>query len=219
MRFLSNLLPLLKASSETTPHFSRSISIFSAGYEERINFDDLDLKNTFSTRRCAAHTIVMNDFMTEEFAARAPGTTFIHSSPLAVKTALGRDAPLWVRVLAQAAGLLFAPLFVGEKETGERYTFLATSALYPPFKPGGDEPRAKGIAVPWGVKTVMQGADGRDGSGAYLVNWSNEPTGSKKLLQEYREKGTGKIVWEHTMGIFERVEKLNQNRAAGKTTA
>jgi len=217
MRFISNLLPLLKASSETAPHFSRSISVLGAGYEEKINFDDLELKNTFSPRKCAAHTIVMNDFMTEEFSARQPGTTFIHSSPLAVKTALARDAPLWMRVLAQGAGFLLTPFFVSEQETGLRHTFLATSAFYPPKSPFGDDALAKGIAVPGGTKTVMPGTDGKDGSGAYLVNWNNEITRGNKLLQEYREKGTGKIVWEHTLGIFERVERLSQERAAGAT--
>ena len=216
MRFISQLLPLLKAGSETAPYFSRSISVLGAGYEEKIDFSDLDLKRSFSPRKCAAHTIVMNDFMTEEFSARQPGTTFIHSSPLAVKTELVRDAPLWARILAQGVGFLLTPFFVGVRETVERHAFLATSALYPPKSPFGEEALAKGIPVPWGLKTVMPGADGKDGSGAYIVSWNNEITGKQKLLQEYREKETGKAVWEHTMGIFERIERLNQERAAGR---
>lgn len=217
MRFISNLLPLLNASSEMAPHYSRSISVLGAGYEEKIDFSDLDLKNTFSPRKCAAHTIVMNDIMAEEFSIRQPGTTFIHSSPLAVYTELGRDAPLWARVLAKGFAFVFSPFFVSAKETGERHTFLATSALYPPRKPFEIGPLSKGIIVPGGSKTVMPGADGKDGSGAYLVNWNNEITGREKLLQDYRDTGTGRVIWEHTMGIFEQVEKLRQERVAGKT--
>src|SRR6187402_3445580 len=81
MRFITNLLPLLRTAARTTPNFSRSVSILGAGREGHINLDDLDLKSTFSGVSCAAHTIVMNDFMVEEFAAREPGTTFIHSFP------------------------------------------------------------------------------------------------------------------------------------------
>jgi hypothetical protein len=32
-------------------------------------------------------------------------------------------------------------------------------------------------------------------------------------LSDLREKGVAKTIWEHTVGTFERVEKLNQAKA------
>lgn len=212
MRFITNLLPLLRNATSTPPHFSRILSILSAGTEGRVNFEDLELKNTFSRMRCATHTIVMNDFMAEEFAAREPRTSFIHSAPLAVNTGLARELPLWARLPIKALSPLMAPFMVGADETGARQLFIATSGLFPPAKPAGDSVLAAGVPVPKGL-SVAKGANGKVGSGGYLVNWNGEITGKEALLKEYHDKGVGKIVWEHTMGIFDRVEKINQAKA------
>lgn len=97
---------------------------------------------------------------------------------------------------------------VGREETGARQLFHATSGVYPPAKPVGD---AGGVPAPNGLE-IMKGVEGQVGTGGYAVNWNGDITG-KKILEEYREKGVGKTVWEHTMGIFERVEKVNKGRA------
>ncbi|KAH8592998.1 hypothetical protein B0O99DRAFT_628602 [Bisporella sp. PMI_857] len=215
MRFIHNLLPLLTTATTIAPHFSRSLSILGAGDEGKINLDDLDLQTSFSPAKCAAHTIVMNDFMTEEFSARTPGISFVHSFPGLVNTGLSRELPLWARLPAKALTTLFSPIMVGAEETGARQLFIATSAAYPPAKPVAEEVTAKGVEAEWG-RSVMPGVDGKEGSGAYIVNWNNEPGGKKKLLAEYREKGIGKAIWEHTMATFDRVDKLNQQ--LGKTS-
>lgn len=214
MRFITNLLPQLRNATTTAPHFSRTLSILGAGTEGKVNFDDLELKNTFSTGRCAAHTIVMNDFMAEELASREPGTSFIHSSPGVVNTGIARELPAWARIPLKAFSPLLSPLMVGADETGARQLFNATSGLYPPVKPFENDPLASGVPVPWGLKQVMTGSNGKEGSGGYLVSWNNEITGKQNLLKEYREKGVGATVWEHTMEIFERVKKINQERTS-----
>ena len=215
MRFIQNLRPLLKTATTTAPHFSRTLSVLSAGSEGKLNFDDLELKNTYSGARCATHTITMNSFMAEEFAARDQGTTFAHSFPSAVNTGIARELPVWARAGLTIFKPLILPFMVSPEETGARQLFIATSGVYPPAKPAGNEALASGVPAPKGLE-IMKGANGQVGSGGYLVNWNDDITG-KKILDEYHEKGVGKIVWEHTMGIFERVEKINKGRAEAGT--
>lgn len=212
MRFITNLLPQLQAAASSPPHFSRTLSILGAGHEGTVNFSDLDLSKSYSGQSCANHTIVMNDFFAEELAKRNPGTSFIHSSPGIVMTNIARELPLWARV-----GLtLFKPaislLSTSQEETGERQLFLATSGLYPPAKPAAS---ASGVKIPAGQK-LRVGSNGSEGSGAYLSNWDNEPAGKVKLLAEYRAEGKGKTIWDWTMDVFQRVEKINTDRGATK---
>lgn len=214
MRFISNLLPQLRNATTVAPHFSRTLSVLGAGTERKVNFDDLELKNNFSGIRCAAHSIVMNDFMTEEFAKREPAISFIHSFPGLVNTGVARELPAWIRIPVKALFPLFSAFSVGAEETGARQLFIATSGLYPPAKPFESAPLASGVPAPQGIKKVMTGSDGKEGSGGYLVNWNNEITGKQDLLKEYHEKGFGPTAWKHTIGIFERVEKINQQRAS-----
>ena len=209
MRFVYNLLPQLRAASAEPPHFSRTVSVLGAGHEGAINLSDLDLKTTFSGARCATHTIVMNDFMAEEFAAREHGISFLHTNPGVVNTGLARGLPIWARALMKVATPLLSLFFVSADETGQRQLFLASSGIYPPAKPAQGAPLAAGVPFPKDF-SVSKGSNGKVGSGAYLVNWNGDISGNEKILSDYREKGVGKTVWEHTMGIFKQVEKINQ---------
>lgn len=211
--FIKNLLPELRQATQKAPHFARTLSILGAGTEGKVNFEDLDLKYTFSRARCAAHTIVMNDFMMEEFATKDPAISFVHSFPSIVNTGIARELPSGVRMLTKVVLPLFAPFTVSKEETGERQLFIATSGLYPPATPEGSHQGAKGVEVPWGPKLMANGADGKEGSGAYLVNWNNETTGKIALLKEYREKGAGTLIWDHTTNIFAKVLKQVQVEA------
>jgi len=217
MRFIHNLLPLLRVASTTTPHFSRTLSVLGAGHEGVVNLDDLGLDKSFSGAKCANHTIVMNDFMAEEFAAREPAISFIHSSPGVVNTGIARELPAWVRIPLKIATPLLLPFMVGASETGERQLFHATSGIYPPAKPAQGAPLAAGTPAPTGLE-ISEGADGKIGSGAYLVNWNGDITGKSKVLSEYREKGVAKLVWEHTIGVFGQVEKRNLERSSVGTS-
>jgi hypothetical protein len=154
----------------------------------------------------------MNDFMVEELATREPATSFIHSFPSIVNTGIARELPAWARFPVKVLMPVLSPFTVGAGETGARQLFIATSGLYPPAKPFENDPLASGVPVPWGLKQIMLGSDGKEGSGGYIVNWNNEITGKQKLLKEYREKGAGATIFKHTLGIFERVEKINQER-------
>ncbi len=59
--------------------------------------------------------------------------------------------------------------------------------------------RPSGVAV--ARSTVMQ--DGK-GNGVYRVNWNAEVWKDNKILEKYREDGLGQLVYDHTMGVFEK---------------
>jgi hypothetical protein len=65
--------------------------------------------------------------------------------------------------------------------------------------------------MPKGLSAV-EGANGQIGSGGYILNWDCEVTGQGKLLSGYRDRGMANAVWDHTQGMFDKVEKLNGNK-------
>lgn len=211
MRVITNLLPLMRTASSTGPHISRSLSVLGAGNENKVNFDDLDLKNTFSGQRCAAHSIVMNDFMVDELASRNPGISFMHSSPRVVLTGAVRELPFWARAALKVLTPVISLFAVSADETGERQLFHATSGLYPPAKPADGSATAAGSPAPKGV-SVMKGMDGKVGSGGYNVLWDGEIIKKNAILEEYQKKGVGQIVWEHTVATFEKVDKSTEKK-------
>jgi hypothetical protein len=217
MRFISNLLPQLRTASPTPPHFARSVSVLSAGTAQgSINMDDIELRKTFSGPRNAAHTIIMNDIMAEQYAAREPGITFAHTFPSAVNTGLARELPVWARAAIKVL-MPFIYLFtVGADETGQRQLFHATSGMYPPASPAADAPFASGVPLSTGVP-VSTGANGQVGSGGYLVNWNGDRA-KKAKLSGLNEEDVSKTIWEKTAEVFRRVEKLNEERAAASTS-
>ena len=98
---------------------------------------------------------------------------------------------------------LLTPFAVSVEECGERMCFYATSARYPPRKSAtsSSEARAAGVARPEGVDVARGKVDG-----AYLLNWNGE-VGEGKCMRGYRARGMGRVVWEHTVGVFEGVEE------------
>jgi len=111
---------------------------------------------------------------------------------------------------------LLSFFYVSADETGARQLFIATSGVYPPAKPAENAALTSGVPPPTGLG-VMKGSNGKVGSGGYLANWNGD-INSKKIVDEYNEKGVGKTVWEWTMGIFERVEKINQGKTDATTS-
>ena len=180
MRFISNLLPLLRTASTTPPHFSRSLSILGAGKGGALDLNDLELKNTFTGAKCADHSTMMNDLIVEEFAPREPGTTFIHSFPSIVKTGVARELPLWARVSIRVLTPILSLFTVGADETGARQLFMATSGIYPPLKPFEGGAGAAGVPLQKGLE-VMEGGSGKLGDGGYVLNWNCDVTGKGKL--------------------------------------
>lgn len=203
MRFINNFLPqLTKAgtvaedSAPAKPGLRRNlasvVSVLDARGESPINLDDLSLKTTYSLRNAAKHAITMTSLSMRELAVSHPEVSFVHAYPGIVKTGIMREFGTITRVAMSAMFVLAKPWMVPLNESGDRHLYAATSPRFPPraSNGGGD---------------VAPGADGAKGSGAYRLDWDGSTTENQKVLQDYRKNETGKLVWEHTVGVFESV--------------
>ena len=190
MRFTANLLPLLTKAAHSTPPLSRVVSVLSAGFEAKINLDDLALKANFTLSACANHATTMNTLAAEQLASIYPSTSFIHASPGGVKTGLYRELGLLGRIGLRMTYALALPLMTPIKESGERNLFAATSTRYPPKSMEKVEDTEKGI-------------DGVKGSGAYGISADGSYAQNEKVIQAYRSEGVGERIWEHTLDVFD----------------
>lgn len=204
MRFICNLLPLLRDSASSS-QLSRVMSVLGAGIGSHVIKNDLDLRANYSLSNCGAHCGVMTDLMMERFATANKGTAFVHTAPGVVKTNLGSDLPIYVRAAYRLAGPLLAPWTIGVKETGERHLYMATSNRYPPAQ----LPVESVCGTPCEKNDVAEGANGKIGSGSYLLNWDGQiQKQNAKLLEECRQTGVAEKIWEHTMSIFKELETM-----------
>ena len=195
MRFLHALLPQLLAAPS-----ARVLSIHFAGREGRLIEDDLLLQRSYSFPLAGMHTATMTSLALEAVAAAHPTISCVHAYPGLVvtegKKVFTSDWPwvlsaLWHRVLTPLMRLWAVSL----EESGARNLFLATSGRYPAREMGRG--LAAGVELGEGV-SVARGSDWEVGSGCYLLNWDGEEVGDRKLLQEYRDRGMGEKIWEHT---------------------
>lgn len=49
------------------------------------------------------------------------------------------------------------------------------------------------------------GSNGLKGSDASLLSWGGAPCGAAPIMGKYQSKGAGKLIWEHTLEVFERI--------------
>ena len=212
MRCITQLLPPIRAAAEAH-ELSRVISVLAAGSEGDVRMDDLELKHNFTLFACLAHCVVMTDFAIEELARREPNIAFSHSYPGTVKTGIANELPGPARLAVKVLYAVMTPWILNVQESGERHYFQMTSKCYP-ARNGG-----VGIEKPEGL-SVMQGSDGEDESGAYLLDWDGKPAGDEAVLKKYRDLGMNKVVWDHLTFIFERAERLTREaKATGKRKA
>jgi hypothetical protein len=210
-RLIMNLLPLLKQS--VSP---RVLSIFAAGDEGAIDLDDIDVKKPaqFPAAKALSSSVTMSALTLEEHAKANPTVSFVFEHPGIVRTGIldgvftSAPGALWYAL--QVPRYTIVPLFmaaVGQspEEAGDKSLFLATSARYPPANEHSDAKKIAGFAdlpagVPWARTTVIK--DGK-GNGVYRVKADGEVCPDSKLLNGYREKGIGKVVYDHMLGVFE----------------
>ena len=190
MRFTFNLLPQLNEAAESGG-LSRVISVLAAGKENSIFLDDLALKKNYGLRSCLNHAATMNSFAAEELAAANPRTSFIHNEPGLVKTNLARGLGPVLKVVSGALMFVATPWVVPFQESGERHLYEATSNSYPP--------------VSVSEESAVIGSNGVKGSGAYLLSWDGAPCGAASIMEKHRSNDAGKLIWKHTLEVFERV--------------
>lgn len=136
----------------------------------------------------------------EALAKKAPEVSFIHDYPGFVKTDLARGTKgvgmAVVKGVFKAIGLF---LNMPNEEVGERQTFFATSARFPPKT--GD---AKGVSSSSSKGDIATGSDGKAGSGVYSIHFDGESKPAP-VLSQLRTDGSAEKVWEHTENEFVRV--------------
>jgi hypothetical protein len=138
--------------------------------------------------------------------------TFIHKFPGFVATgAIGKmmtTAKGLYAIPAQIARWVLVPIIelfsTSVDVAGERGLFVATSARYPPAQPKSENvgvalPKANGVEVAKASVVV----DGK-GNGVYLLNQNDESAPDAPVMIGYRQEDKGKLVWESTMGVWER---------------
>ena len=202
VRFIHNLLPLLRASA---PELSRVVSVLSPGEEATsLNYDDLGLEHNFSLRNAMAYCVTMTDFIFEEMAKANPTVSFIHGYPGVVKTGFFKESNLFIRAgLNVLTNTLLRPMMTSIDESGERHLFAATSKKF--VSRDGKE-----NGVGFGKGEPGRGTDGELGSGAYLIGSDGEWRGNEKALKKLRSEDAGEKIWKHTMEVFERIEYMRE---------
>jgi len=108
IRFITNLLPLLLASSVP----AHIVSVFAAGMEKKLYPEDLSLRDPKHYQGWGdmrTHVVYMTTFLMEELAKKYPGKLALsHVFPgLVIHGSFGNIVPKWFRVL----GSIFLPLF------------------------------------------------------------------------------------------------------------
>ncbi|KAF3927687.1 hypothetical protein ABW21_db0203585 [Orbilia brochopaga] len=180
-RLIQNLLPTLTAaaSNSSNPLGARVISVLSAGLEKQINFDDFELKNTFSLRNAGTHAITSNSALSKYLAKQHPNIGFIHSYPGGVDTGIltASRLPGILTMTYKVIGPLFRSWIKTPDESGQRHFWMATNEK---FKTGG-----------------------------WLMDSENEESAAAKKAYEKGlcDEAVGETVWQRTLGIFEKVQK------------
>ncbi|KAL4757595.1 uncharacterized protein BDW70DRAFT_153177 [Aspergillus foveolatus] len=90
-------------------------------------------------------------------------------------------------------------------ESGERHIYLLTSSRYPARNEDAGLVQLDGDGV--SDADVIRGTDGKLGSGVYAVGLDGECVSMETLdfLDTLRKKEMVDLVWEHTVGVFERI--------------
>jgi len=94
MLFIRELLPIM-------PPGSRVLTVLNAerGNHDKVHWDDLDLKKSFSVFAAINHVFAFNDIMMPYFAEHNPTVHFTHVFPGWVETNIARNLPWYVRML------------------------------------------------------------------------------------------------------------------------
>ena len=203
MRFIVNLLPQLTRAGNTVnksspaqpglrPNLSSVVSVLHGGAEAPLILDDLPLKAHYSLPNCARHSVTMTTLSMQELASSYPATSFVHTFPGVVKTPAVRGFGTITRTVINAVSILAQPWMVPVDESGDRQLYAATSPRFPARASNDTDDPAPG-------------ANGSIGSGAYLVHSDGSTAGNRKILQDFRRNKTGRLVWEHTLEMFESI--------------
>ncbi|KAL2126012.1 hypothetical protein VTI74DRAFT_1957 [Chaetomium olivicolor] len=206
LRFIVNLLPLLQNATD----LRRVVTVLAGTKEGVINTDDLRGDHVIRSRRVIGHFSSMTTLALEAIAQNAPTVSFVHNHPGFVKTNFGKDVKgllfTILRAVFEVVFLVIGPFIATPfDESGERQTFFATSARFPPGRSEYDD-AAAGVPLPEGV-AVARGTDGKNGSGVYSISNDGEsaPPRVEQLLERFRKDGNAEKVWSLVEEEFVRI--------------
>jgi NAD(P)-dependent dehydrogenase (short-subunit alcohol dehydrogenase family) len=193
MRFVINLLPLLRAAPSP-----RVISVLAGGKEGQLWSDDFLLESHYSVGIAAGASASMTTLFMEELASQPPNSkiVFVHIFPGLVRDTNLFGTEHFGAVMKFVIGWIVMPLIrpfcYTSEEVGERVVFAATSGR---FRKLADGSSGEG-------SLVSKGSNGKVGSGVYLVQADSSTMEGPKVLKEMREQGLGGKLYEHTMDVF-----------------
>ncbi|KAJ7114657.1 NAD(P)-binding protein [Mycena crocata] len=127
-RFIRDLVPALE-NAQKAGEDAKVMSVLAAAYGGAIDLEDLGLKKGFSLANAAKAGPTYNDIMVNDFAARYPELTFIHSHPGGVRSNLTKasDSSL-VRVSSALLMPLLTPFTYSVEAAGEHQLYALLSA-------------------------------------------------------------------------------------------
>ncbi|KAL4940627.1 hypothetical protein BDV06DRAFT_230221 [Aspergillus oleicola] len=187
MRFIHNLLPLLKVSESP-----RVISILLAGFEIELEDGKLEIPAPRSSVHDVKHAATMTSLAIEHLAVEHPSVSFLHVWPGVVKTKLLDKGWGWLG--AGILWLLLWPFSITREQSGEYNTYLSTSSAYPPLELKESQDTS-GKAESY-VKSEL-------GGGSYILDYKGDNSANSKLMAGYRAKGYAHKTWTHTLDIFQ----------------
>ncbi|KAF3080463.1 hypothetical protein TWF102_006133 [Orbilia oligospora] len=179
-RLIQNLLPSLSAAATSSPFGARVLSVLSAGNGEgKLNFDDFELKKTFSLRNAGIMATTSNSAIVKYLAKEHSNIGFIHAFPGGVETNIMEAAhfhPI-AKWTARILMPLARPWMFTQEESGQRHFYLTTNEK---FKAGG-----------------------------WLTDSMNEESSSAQKFVDKGlcDEKVGEKVWKMTLEVFERLEK------------
>ncbi|KIW15407.1 hypothetical protein PV08_05453 [Exophiala spinifera] len=233
MRFIDRLLPLLLESrlpngsddgsgdgdgggnghgaSSSGGGGAHIISIYAPRTEGTLFPDDLSLRQPghFTYLNARSHIAYFKTAFFETLVAKYPGKlSFSHVFPGLVNTPgfKNPDLPTWFKVVFAVVGRpLMWIVGTSHAENGARMLYMAT----PHYPAGGGAPsKGNGGNDQRKKSNVAIGADGKRGSGVYLV-WNDNGTASTEKVYEkspVKKEKLREMVWRHTTSAFEEIE-------------
>ncbi|KAJ7054241.1 NAD(P)-binding protein [Mycena amicta] len=144
-RFIRDLLPSIQ-SAHASGEDAKVMSVLSAGYGAAIDLDDLGLKKGFTVPKAATSAATYNDIMVNDFAARYPGISFIHSYPGGVRSNLLKASSSRLLRYSQIFTPLLTPFTYSVTDAGEHQLYALLNAAAGPARTDdkGDDIGSKG---------------------------------------------------------------------------
>ncbi|KAJ7627771.1 hypothetical protein DFH06DRAFT_1480793 [Mycena polygramma] len=108
---------------------AKVMSVLAAGRGDTIDLEDLGLKKSFTWKTAATTATTYNDIMVNDFAARYPGLTFVHSYPGFVASSLYKSSNSSLLNAINVLMPLFSPFAYSVEASGEHQLFALLKAV------------------------------------------------------------------------------------------